>query len=224
MGYLGEDDCLMVVSDHGFASFRRGVNLNTWLMENGYLYLKESTDGSGQWLADIDWSRTKAYAFGLSGLYINKKGRESHGIVEPGEECEALKRKIISGLSGLRDEEADSIAINDVFDAMQVHSGGPYQEAGLDLIVGYNRGYRASWQGAVGQVMGSVFWDNTKSWSGDHCVDPRLVPGVIFSTHAVTSDDPGIMDLAPTILTMFGVDVPAHMTGRVLDVAQENAP
>ncbi len=99
-----------------------------------------------------------------------------------------------------------------------VHSKGPYAEAGIDLIVGYNRGYRASWQGAVGQVMPSVFFDNTKSWSGDHCVDPRLVPGVIFSTHPVTSDDPGIMDLAPTILTLFGVEVPGHMNGKVLEV------
>jgi predicted AlkP superfamily phosphohydrolase/phosphomutase len=131
-----------------------------------------------------------------------------------------LKREIIAGLSGLRDEEANAIAINEVFNANDVHSAGPYQAGGLDLIVGYNRGYRASWQGAVGQVMESVFWDNTKSWSGDHSVDPRLVPGVIFSTHPVTSEDPGIMDLAPTILTMFGVDVPAHMTGQVLDVAQ----
>ena len=221
--YLGEDDCLMVVSDHGFSSFRRGVNLNTWLVQNGYMFLKEGADGTGQWLADIDWSRTKAYAMGLSGLYINRKGREAHGIVAPGEEAERLKREIIAGLSGLRDEEADTIAINEVFNATDVHSAGPYQEGGLDLIVGYNRGYRASWQGAVGQVMGSVFWDNTKSWSGDHSVDPRLVPGVIFSTHPVISEDPGIMDLAPTILTMFGVDVPAHMTGRVLDVAQEAA-
>ena len=220
MEYLGEDDCLMVISDHGFLSFRRGVNLNTWLMHNGYLFLEEGADGSSQWLADIDSSRTQAYAFGLSGLYINKKGREAHGIVAPGEETEALKREIIAGLSGLRDEEANAIAINEVFNANDVHSAGPYQAGGLDLIVGYNRGYRASWQGAVGQVMESVFWDNTKSWSGDHSVDPRLVPGVIFSTHPVTSEDPGIMDLAPTILTMFGVDVPAHMTGQVLDVAQ----
>jgi len=220
MEYLGEDDCLMVVSDHGFSTFRRGVNLNTWLMQHGYLFLKEGTDGTGQWLADIDWSRTKAYAMGLSGLYINRKGREAHGIVMPGEEAEALKQEIIAGLSGLRDEAADTVAINEVFDARDVHSAGPYQEGGLDLIVGYNRGYRASWQGAVGQVMAQVFWDNTKSWSGDHSVDPRLVPGVIFSTHPVTSEDPGIMDLAPTILTLFGVDVPGHMTGRVLDVAQ----
>jgi predicted AlkP superfamily phosphohydrolase/phosphomutase len=218
MEHLGKDDCLMVISDHGFQSFRRGVNLNTWLLENGFLYLKSGADGTGEWLEDIDWSRTKAYAFGLSGLYINQKGRESQGIVGPGDESREVKRAIIEGLTGLRDEETGDVAINDVFDVADVHSKGPYAEAGIDLIVGYNRGYRASWQGAVGQVMPSVFFDNTKSWSGDHCVDPRLVPGVIFSTHPVRSDDPGIMDLAPTILTLFGVEVPGHMNGQVLEV------
>ena len=218
MKYLGDEDCLMVISDHGFQSFRRGVNLNTWLLENGYLFLKDGTDGTGEWLDDIDWSRTRAYAFGLSGLYINKKGREAQGIVAAGDEMREVKRAIIDGLTGLPDEEAGEVAINDVFDVTEVHSRGPYAEAGLDLIVGYNRGYRASWQGAVGKVMPSVFFDNTKSWSGDHCVDPRLVPGVIYSTHPVKSADPGIMDLAPTVLDLFGVEVPGHMNGKVLEV------
>jgi predicted AlkP superfamily phosphohydrolase/phosphomutase len=222
--HLGDDDCLMVISDHGFQSFRRGVNLNTWLMENGFLFLKTDTDGTGEWLEDIDWTRTKAYAFGLSGLYINKKGREAKGIVGSGDETSEVKRAIIEGLAGLRDEETGEIGINDVFDVTDVHSGGPYAEAGIDLIVGYNRGYRASWQSAVGQVAPSVFSDNTKSWSGDHCVDPRLVPGVIFSTHPVRSSDPAIMDLAPTILTQFGVAVPAHMNGKTLEVDASTQP
>jgi len=100
-----------------------------------------------------------------------------------------------------------------------VHSRGPYQAGGLDLIAGYNTGYRASWEGATGRVTNSVFTDNTKAWSGDHCVDPRLVPGVLFANRQVLDGDPGIMDLAPTILTLFGVPVPDHMTGRVLPVA-----
>ncbi len=218
MEHLGSNDCLMVISDHGFQSFRRGVNLNTWLLENGFLYLKSGTDGTSEWLEDIDWSRTKAYAFGLSGLYINRKGREAQGIVAPGDESREVKRAIIDGLTGLHDEETGDIAVNDVFDVADVHSGGPYAKAGIDLIVGYNRGYRASWQSAVGQVVPMVFCDNTKSWSGDHCVDPRLVPGVIFSSHPIRSDDPGIMDLAPTILSVFGVEVPGYMNGKVLKV------
>ena len=112
----------------------------------------------------------------------------------------------------------NDIAINELFDNAKIHPTGPYRDNGPDLIVGYNRGYRASWEGAVGKLTDSVIYDNTKSWSGDHCVDPRLVPGVLFSSHRIASEDPGIMDLAPTILTLFGVDVPAYMTGQALEV------
>jgi predicted AlkP superfamily phosphohydrolase/phosphomutase len=215
----GPEDLLIVLSDHGFQSFRRGVNLNAWLRDAGFLALKGDARTCGDWFDQVDWSRTQAYAFGLGGIYVNQRGREAGGIVAPGAEAAAVKRAIIEGLNGLPDPEGGRIAIREVFDASAVHSRGPYQAANLDLIVGYDRGYRASWEGATGRVTEAVFSDNTKSWSGDHCVDPRLVPGVLFSSRPVTAGDPGIEDLAPTILSLFGVAVPAHMTGRVLDVA-----
>ncbi|MET0657047.1 MAG: nucleotide pyrophosphatase, partial [Steroidobacteraceae bacterium] len=126
----------------------------------------------------------------------------------------------IAELGGLPDVESDEVAINELFDCEAVHSTGPYRNNGPDLIVGYNRGYRASWEGAVGRVTDAVITDNTKSWSGDHCIDPRLVPGVLFSNWRIAADEPAIADLAPTILGLFGVDPPAHMTGRPLTVHQ----
>lgn len=221
---LGAREQLLVISDHGFQTFRRGVNLNTWLLQQGLLHFKDGVAGKGDWFENVDWSRTHAYAFGLAGLYINQKGREAQGIVAAGEETENLKRRLIAALAGLRDEETGEIAINELFDSMQVHSTGPYRNNGPDLIVGYNRGYRASWEGAVGRVTDAVIADNTKSWSGDHCVDPRLVPGVLFSNWRITTQTPAIADLAPTILQLFGVDVPAHMTGRALAVEQPGRP
>jgi len=218
MRKLGPKDLFLVISDHGFQSFRRGVNLNTWLRQQGMLYLKDGMAESGDWFKNVDWSRTQAYAFGLAGIYINQKGREGDGMVEAGEETQRVKRTIIEGLSGFKDTEKGQIAINEIFDNQKLHPSGPYRDNGPDLIVGYNRGYRASWEGAVGKLTDSVIYDNTKSWSGDHCVDPRLVPGVLFSSHRIASEDPGIMDLAPTILTLFGVDVPAYMTGKALEV------
>jgi predicted AlkP superfamily phosphohydrolase/phosphomutase len=215
---LGPRDHFMVISDHGFQSFRRGINLNTWLRQQGLLVLDPTKPAGGDWFANVDWSRTKAYALGLSGLFINQRGREAHGIVEPGEETAALKRQIIAGLTGLHDTQADEASINDVFDPAKVHSQGPYGGNGPDLIIGYNRGYRASWEGAVGRVTDEVFIDNTKAWSGDHCIDPRLVPGVLFSNWRMPDGEPQIQDLAPTILALFGVGKPEHMTGRVLPV------
>jgi len=214
---LAPDEQFIVLSDHGFQSFRRGVNLNSWLHGAGLLALREGAE-PGDWFANVDWSRTRAYAFGLGGIYVNQRGREAQGCVEPGAETQALKDQIRSALAGLPDPECGAVAIREVFDSGVVHGTGPYRENGPDLIVGYDRGYRASWEGAVGRVTDAVFSDNTRAWSGDHCVDPRLVPGVLLSSRRISSADPGIVDLAPTILAQFGIDKPAYMTGNVLDV------
>ncbi|HRC88075.1 MAG TPA: alkaline phosphatase family protein, partial [Thermoanaerobaculia bacterium] len=203
-------DLLMVISDHGFTSFRRGVNLNAWLLANGYLALKEGCDGSGEWLADIDWSRTRAYGVGLAGMFLNVRGREAQGIVEPGREAAALKAEILAKMSGLKDtEKGGEVGIREVFDTAKLYSG-PYLENAPDLIVGYNHGYRVSWDSATGMASGAVFEDNLKAWSGDHCVDPRIVPGVFFCSHKIDVDQPALMDVAPTALTLFGLEPPAH--------------
>ncbi len=212
---IEKDDLLFVISDHGFTSFRRGVNLNAWLLANGYLTLKEGTDGSTEWLRDVDWSKTKAYCLGLTGMFLNMKGRESEGIVEPGEEAKAVKREIIAKLHELRDDEENEIGINEMFDTEELYQG-PYLRNAPDLLVGYNHGYRVSWDCATGMVNGPVFEDNIKAWSGDHGVDPRIVPGVLFSNRDVHDDDPALMDIAPTALKLFGIEPPEHMDGKPL--------
>lgn len=215
MAKLRKGDVLMVLSDHGFTSFRRGVNLNAWLLAHGYLALKPGCDGSTEWLRDVDWSRTHAYSLGLTGIYLNVEGREGEGIVKPGAEAAALRREIIAGLAGLRDEAHDEVGINDVYAAAEVYDG-PYMTNAPDLIVGYNHGYRVSWDCATGVVSGPVFEDNLKAWSGDHCVDPKIVPGVFFCNHPIDRSDPAIVDIAPTVLRLFGIEAPAHMDGQPL--------
>ena len=210
-----DGDLLMVLSDHGFTSFRRGVNLNTWLREKGYLHLKDGADGTSEWLQDVDWTRTRAYAVGLTGMFLNIEGREAGGIVKAGAEAEALKREIMEGLEGLRDEEAGATAINEAFDTNVIYDG-PYKGNAPDLLIGYNHGYRASWDCASGVVHTPLFEDNVKAWSGDHCVDPRLVPGVFFCNRPIDTDDPSIVDIAPTALNLFGVEAPPHMEGKPL--------
>lgn len=213
LGKLQKDDLLMVVSDHGFASFRRGVNLNAWLLAKGWLALKPGGDRSAEWLRDVDWSRTKAYAIGLTGLFLNVEGREAQGIVKAGEDAAKVKAEIMAALKGLRD--GATVAINEAFDSAKLYSG-PYIRNAPDLIIGFNGGYRTSWDGATGVVSGPVFEDNVKAWSGDHCIDPRLVPGVLFASRKVDTDDPALVDVAPTVLRLFGLDPPAHMDGKPL--------
>jgi predicted AlkP superfamily phosphohydrolase/phosphomutase len=214
MTYVDSDTVLFVLSDHGFTSFERGVDLNAWLLENGYLALKEGATGGSSYLKDVDWSRTRAYTFGLAGIYINQKGREAEGIV-PAAEGGALKQELAARLSGLYDPQRAKPAVRQAWPSDSLYTG-PYLDAAPDVIVGYADGYRASWDSAVGKVTGHVFADNEKAWSGDHCVDPHLVPGVLFSNRKIAAVDPGIEDMAPTALDLFGIDPPPHMEGKSL--------
>ncbi|MGB8953306.1 MAG: alkaline phosphatase family protein [Candidatus Aminicenantales bacterium] len=216
---LDPQSLLMVMSDHGFQSFRRGVNLNSWLHENGYLALKAGNRTSEEWYRDVDWEKTKAYALGLGGLYINQKGREARGAVRPGEETNVLKAELAGKLHGLKDESTGNVAINCVFDRDRIYQG-PYTENAPDLIVGYNSGYRASWDSVTGKVTESVFEDNNKSWSGDHCIDPACVPGVFFCSQKIKTGTPSIMDIAPTVLDLFGIPIPSYMDGHPLTEGQ----
>lgn len=212
---MDEKSALIILSDHGFKSFSRGVNLNSWLYLNGYLSLQQGKKVSDEWFKDVDWEKTKAYGLGLGGIYINQKGREAKGTVRPGKETEALKNELKRKLSGLKDEEKTRTAINKVFNRNELPPG-PYIDNCPDLIVGYNDGYRVSWDSVKGKVNDLVFEDNTKAWSGDHCIDPRIVPGVFFSTKKINTANPSIVDIAPTALRLFGFEVPLHMDGRPL--------
>jgi len=210
---LGPKDVLLVMSDHGFAPFRRGVNLNTWLFQNGYLVLKNGASTSGEWLREVDWSRTKAFALGLTGLFVNRKGREAQGIVGADGELSELRRKLCLELTELVDTETGAKPLTRVVET-EKDFPGPYATDGPDLLVCFRRGYRISWEGASGKVTDSVFENNDRAWSGDHCMDPRLVPGVLFTNRRLTAADPDIKDIAPTVLSLFGVPIPAYMKGK----------
>lgn len=211
---LRDRETLIVLSDHGFKSFRRGANVNAWLKEHGYLCLRPGTAGETEWLRDVDWDRTRAYGIGLGGMYLNIQGREAHGTV-PRDEAGALKRELIERLTGLLDEETGQVAVIRVFDTAEVNPG-PYADSGPDLAIGYAPGYRASWDAAQGKVAGPVIEDNTRRWSGDHCLDPDGVPGVLFVNRQVEASGARIMDIAPTILDLFGIRAPTYMQGRSL--------
>jgi predicted AlkP superfamily phosphohydrolase/phosphomutase len=219
---LAKKDMLIIMSDHGIKSFRRGFNMNSWLYLNGYLALKEGKQASEEWFKDVDWEKTRAYGLGLGGVYLNVKGREAHGIVPPGAEAKSTKQEIISKLDGFKDDENGDTAINKVFDRDELPPG-PYKDNCPDLIVGYNEGYRVSWDSVTGKVNTVVFEDNTKAWGGDHCVDPRIVPGILLCNHKINTKTPAIIDIAPTVLELFGVEAPPHMDGRSLIDTEEKS-
>ncbi len=215
METLDGDTVLFVMSDHGFAPFRRGVDLNAWLLQNGYLALKPGAARPGRsYLADIDWAGTKAYALGLAGIFLNVEGREGKGIV-PRSQQRALAAEIAGKLTGLRDSDAGLIAVHEAMPRETVYKG-PYVETAPDVIVGYRSGYRVSWDAVIGKCGPAVFSDNVKAWSGDHCIHPDLVPGVLLCNRKLDAAGASIVDLAPTTLEIFGVEKPSYMDGKSL--------
>ena len=213
------DDRTLVIalSDHGFGPFRRGVHLNTWLLENGLLALKPGLspgEAAGDLLRGVDWSRTRAYSLGLGGIYLNLRGREAEGIVEA-DDAERLKLEIARGLDGLLDPVDGSTAIRGVKTREEVYSG-PFVGEAPDLLVHFSKGYRASSSTSMGGVAEATFEDNRKKWSGDHIVDPALVLGVLFLDRPFRGDSARLEDLAPTILEALGVPKGPLMEGSSL--------
>ena len=223
MSRLDEHTTLLVLSDHGFAPYYRSFNLNTWLLENGYIALKPGANpAEGEYFAAVDWSKTRAYGLGLNGLYVNQRGRERDGIVPPGE-AEALLAEISRRLLEVRDPANGAAVITRVDRATTAYHG-PYAGNGPDLLVGYNRGYRAGWKTILGAFPREVLEDNLNPWSGDHCMDFTLVPGVLLSNRKLQVEAPALTDIAPTILEEFGIAQPKGMMGRPVFDARRVSP
>ena len=217
MEQIGGGTLLMVMSDHGFGSFRRGVDLNAWLREQGYLALKpgvEPGDAAGDMLAGVDWNRTRAYSVGLSGIFVNLEGREGQGIVPP-REARPLADEIAARLPQLCDPQDGARAISGVFRRDQVYHG-PYAEESPDLMVNCSPGYRLSWSSARGGVSSASFADNEQNWSGDHIVDPSQVPGVFLMNQPMRPGPVDLRDMAPTILKALGVPRGPAMEGEAV--------
>lgn len=204
----GEQAHIMIMSDHGFSNFRRQFNLNTWLRNNGYLGPPDCRSV----LSDADWSKSRAFGLGINGLYLNLKGRERYGIVEPGQQKEQLLDELVCKLEAVRDNDGRK-ALRKVHRADREYSG-PSLEYAPDLIIGYSRDFRGSWKTCLGDITDQIFLDNDSAWAADHCMDASEVPGVLFSNRPIAARDPSLVDLAPSILTEFGLKIPSTMVGQ----------
>ena len=202
---IEDDDLLIVMSDHGFTSWRRAFHLNSWLVDNGYLVLKDpDIERDPGLLLNVDWSQTKAYGYGFSGLYVNLRGRERDGAVALSER-EALLEEIRQKLLEVVDPAYEEKAISEVLIREEYESRGALDD-GPDMIIGYARGWRGSNESALGEIGPDIFTDNTGEWSGDHMIDHREVPGVLFTSRPLAKPASRLQDLAGSILQEFGVE------------------
>ncbi|MCP4714498.1 MAG: sulfatase arylsulfatase, partial [Deltaproteobacteria bacterium] len=204
----GDKAHIMIMSDHGFSNFTRQFNVNTWLRDNGYLGPNNCTSVLG----DADWAGTRAFGLGINSMYLNMKGRERYGTVSTGQEREDLLTELTSGLEAVRDTDGRKV-ISKVRRSDQEFTGEALEYA-PDLILGYSRDYRASWKTCLGDITDEQLLDNNSAWAADHCMDSLEVPGVLFSNHPIKKASPSLTDLAPSILTLYGLSVPASMTGQ----------
>jgi predicted AlkP superfamily phosphohydrolase/phosphomutase len=210
---VDENTTLLVLSDHGFAPYYRSFNLNTWLLNNGYIRVKPGAHSDSlEPFAGVDWAQTRAYGLGLNGLYLNLRGREGTGIVGPGAEAHKLVEEIRDKLLEIRDSKTGQSVITRADLASEIYRG-PYAQSGPDMLVGYNRGYRAGWKTILGGFPADELEDNSNPWSGDHCIDYTLVPGVLLSNRKIAAQNPALTDIAPTILAEFGIKKPENMIG-----------
>lgn len=237
-GKFGSNATLMVISDHGFDSFRYGVNLNNWLYSNGYLAIDKneiakiqagSVGGllGGQTVIDYPiWNETKAYSLGLGKIYLNVKGREPRGIVDP-KDVPALKKEIIAKLESFVDPRPGFEGVKPVlkaYDAAEIYSG-PWSEEPGDIILGFNSGYRVSWQTSLGSFERDTMetagvGPNPEPWTGDHCgVDPSLVKGIFYSNKKLPAGfEPTLLNIAPTVLATYGVERPKEWDGQPMEL------
>jgi predicted AlkP superfamily phosphohydrolase/phosphomutase len=209
-----KDTVVLVMSDHGFNSFRRGFNLNTWLVREGYHRLQRPwKQEESAYFDNTDWSKTRAYGMGLNSLYINERGREGQGAVAPGPDKDNLVHEIARKLEALTDPVTGERVVPRAFVAKETYRGRNLESA-PDIVLGFGRGYRISWQSPLGGFPREIVEDNTQRWSGDHMSAPDILPGIAFSNRKFTAEAPALEDLTASVLGIFGVEKPADMIGR----------
>lgn len=200
---MGRDTTLVIMSDHGFASWRRAFHLNSWLRDNGYLAL-----ANPNWVHDpgyfgnVDWSATRAYGLGLNGLYLNLQGREDRGVVAAADRS-ALLDEIAGKLLRTIDPQTGAPAITKVYRPDRSFVAANHPDISPDLIVGYAKGTRCSNESALGGIPAEVITDNTGMWSGDHCMDHEAVPGLLLTNRPLHRPAASLDALAEAIVAEF---------------------
>jgi predicted AlkP superfamily phosphohydrolase/phosphomutase len=227
---LPKDTLLIVMSDHGFAAETRQFHLNAWLLDNGYLVLKPDAKSrsvaphqdleflkahpgeTAPYIDDVDWSRSRAYGLGFNSLFLNLKGREGQGLVEPAQ-AEALEAEISAKLLAWRDAQTGTAAVRRVFRSRDIYSKDRLASA-PDLIIGYDAGWGCSDTSTLGQIATVEAEDNVAGFTGNHLMDPEVVPGVLLCNRRLPTAGHSLTDVTATLLEQFGVKPADGMIGK----------
>lgn len=225
MERLRENDLLLVMSDHGFHSFRTEFSVNTWLIRNGYLTVMDQEDAETaytdhRFFRDMatgqpayDWSRSQAYSLGLGMIFINKQGREGQGIVSP-DDAPALIEEIQQKLLEVTDPETGARVFDNVYTFIDPQ--GAATADAPDIQLGYAEGYQTSKASAAGAAPREVFVPNLDKWSGEHASsDVESTHGILFSNQPL-AENPTLIDLGVTAFDYLNATTPPTFEGRSL--------
>jgi predicted AlkP superfamily phosphohydrolase/phosphomutase len=214
---VDEDTVVMIVSDHGAKKMEGAININDWLIQEGYLKLNEQP-GPGKTVklekAGVDWENTKAWGLGgyYGRLFINVKGREAKGVVDP-KDYEKVRNELVAKLEAITDEKGKNIGTR-VIKPQEAYPGGHLDQA-PDLII----------------YFGDLYWRSTGNIGHDsiHSFETEVGPddavhdeyGIFIMWDPKTKrgkelKNIKIYDVAPTILSTMGIEVPGDMEGKVL--------
>ncbi|MEE8564105.1 MAG: alkaline phosphatase family protein [Atribacterota bacterium] len=214
LNLVDEDTVMIVTSDHSVQKLDGRINLNEWLIKEGYMKLRKRPERPTSLMqVDIDWSQTKAWATGFTGqLYLNLKGRESQGIVDS-QDYERLLDELAEKLKAITDEKGESLDTK-VYKRKDIHSG-EYAKFGPDLFVYFDNCY---WN--ISELIGydSIYSYDTPKGPDDGGHGPFgffAMAGKGVPKRGKVSDA-DLLDIAPTILHLFGVTIPQDMEGKVL--------
>jgi len=213
---------ILIVSDHGFHSFRQSVNLNTWLVQEGFMAIRgqqpgekklQDLFGGGTFWENVDWTHTRAYSMGLGQIYVNLQGREGHGSVAPAD-SDNVQNAVVGRLLEMMDPKTNARMVDAVYKRDDIYKG-PYLANASELQVGFADGYRVSWQTSLGGSPPGIVYPNMKKWSGDHgSFDYKQTSGTLISSRPLATDRVDIMDIAPTVLKYFGLPIPSDIDGK----------
>jgi predicted AlkP superfamily phosphohydrolase/phosphomutase len=209
---LPANTLLIVMSDHGFQPYTRKLHLNAWLRDAGYLVMKDGKKTGHILTDDVDWSKTRAYGVGFNGLYLNRAGRESEGIVSA-TEADKLMGEISRKLEALKDPKGGRSVVLKMYSSAEIYSGPRTSEA-PDLVVGYNESYGCSDESTLGEITEEILEDNTSRWSGNHLMSPDVVPGILLMNRKLSSDGHDLTDVTATVLSHYGIQTLPGMTGE----------
>ena len=210
---MGDETLLIVMSDHGFTSWRRTFHLNAWLHQNGYLAVKDESLPETEALLNVDWSGTRAYGIGLNGLYVNVAGRERDGIV-PTEERAALVAEIAERLEAVVDPATEQPVVTRVYLRDETFVDGGHREIGPDAVIGYAKHTRGADPSALGVVGRETLTDNAKAWSGDHGMYTPSVPGILATSRPLKRPAENLRELHYSVLAEFGLEPSAEAGNR----------